>query len=111
MLTLLIQLRDKTRLEAFLATIAAGNGAYTEGDNDAIVRALGLLPPRRAAALTQQIIAGNAATSLNACGHLLAQLVAAGGHSREGDLKGAAMALVEALPGDPQHAPTQGPSG
>jgi hypothetical protein len=63
MLILLIQLRDKTRLEAFLATIAAGSGVYTEGDNDAIVQALGVLPPQRAAALTQQIITRNAATS------------------------------------------------
>ena len=69
MLLLLIQLADRTRLKAFLATIAAGNGSYSEGDNDAIVQALGLLSSRRAAALTQQIIAGNAATSLTACGN------------------------------------------
>jgi predicted 2-oxoglutarate/Fe(II)-dependent dioxygenase YbiX len=104
MLILLIQLRDKTRLEAFLATIAAGSGVYTEGDNDAIAQALGVLPPQRAAALTQQIITGNAATSLTACGNLLARLVAAEGHGREGHLRGAATALVEALPGDPQRA-------
>jgi hypothetical protein len=107
MLVLLIQLRDKTCIEAFLATIAAGSGFYTEGDNDAIVQALGLLSPRRTAALTQQIIAGNAATSLTACGSLLARLVGSLGHGREGDLRGAATALVVALPGDPQHAPAR----
>ena len=109
MLILLIQLMDKTHLEAFLATIAAGNGLFAEGDNDAIVQALGLLPSQRAAALTQQIIAGNAATSLMACGNLLARLAASGGPGRGGDLRGAATALIEALPGDPQHAPAQGP--
>lgn len=109
MLILLIQLRDTTRLEAFLATLAAGSGVYTEGDNDAIVQALGLLSPQRAAALTQQIIAGNAAATLMACGDLLARLVVARGHGREGDLRRAAATLVEALPGDPQHAPAAGP--
>ena len=109
MLILLIQLRDKTRTEAFLVTIAAGNGVYTEGDNDAIVQALGLLSPRRAAALTQHMIAGNAATSLTACGNLLARLAASAGDGREGDLRGAATALVEALPSDPRHAPADEP--
>ena len=109
MLILLIQLMDKTRLEAFLATIAAGSGLFAEGDNDAIVQALGLLRPRLAAALSQQIIAGNAATSLMVCGNLLARLAASGGPGRGGDLRGAATALIEALPGDPQHAPAQGP--
>ncbi|MGF9761792.1 2OG-Fe(II) oxygenase [Microvirga sp. 0TCS3.31] len=104
MLLLLIQLEDKVRLEAFIATIAGGSGVYSEGDNDAIVQALGLLPPRQAAALTRQIIAGNTATSLTACGNLLARLVVAQGHGREGDFRGAATALVEALPGDPQRA-------
>jgi hypothetical protein len=111
MLILLIQLRDKTRLEAFLTTIAAGSGFYTESDNDVIAQALGLLSSRRAAALAQQLISGNAARSLTACGNLLAQLVASVDHGREGDLRGAATALVEALPGtgNPQHAPAQGP--
>ncbi|WP_114949148.1 2OG-Fe(II) oxygenase [Microvirga calopogonii] len=108
MLLLLIQLEDKARLEAFLATIAEGSGVYTEGGNEAIVQALGLLSPRRAAALTQQIIAGNAATSLTACGNLLAVLATAGGQGRKADLRGAATALVDALPGDQQQAPGAG---
>jgi hypothetical protein len=58
--------------------------------------------------LTQQIITGNAATSLTACGNLLARLVDAEGHGREGDFRGAATALIEALPGDPQHEPAAG---
>jgi hypothetical protein len=109
MLILLIQLRDTTRLEEFLAILAMGGGVYTESDNEAIVQALGLLPPRRAAALTEQLISGNAVTSLTACGDLLARLVASVGHGREGDLRGAAAALVKALPGDPQHALAAGP--
>ena len=109
MLLLLIQLEDRIRLEAFLATIAASSGLFAEGDNEAIVQALGVLSPRRAATLTQQIIAGNAATSLATCGNLLARLVVAQGHGREGDLRGAATALVEALPGDPQRVAAERP--
>ena len=109
MLILLIQLEDRTRLEAFLATIAAGNGSYSEGDNDAIVQALGLLPSQRAAALTQQIIAGNTAASLTACGNLLARLAASGEHGRDGELRAAATGLVDALPGDPQRAAAERP--
>ena len=109
MLILLVQLRDKTGLEAFLATIAAGNGSYSEGDDELPFRRSAFCRPQRAAALTQQIIAGNAATSLTACGNLLARLAASGGHSREAHLREAATALVEALPGDPQHAPAEGP--
>jgi hypothetical protein len=59
--------------------------------------------------LTRQIITGNAATSLTACGDLLARMVASVGRGREGGLRGAATALVEALPGDPQRAQAQGP--
>jgi hypothetical protein len=59
--------------------------------------------------LTQQIIAGNTAASLTACGNLLARLAASEEHGREGDLRGAATALVEALPGDPQRVAAERP--
>ena len=75
LLTLLSQLQDTARIDTFLDILAAG--AYSKGDNAAIVRAAGLLPPERAAALIERLIASHAATNLSACGDLLARSVAA----------------------------------
>ncbi len=103
MLTLLSRLQDTARIDAFLAELAAGG--YGRGDNEAIVRAAGLLPAERAAALIERLIAGQAATNLSACGDLLARSVAARLPGRPADLSRAATVLVEALPGDPVPAP------
>jgi hypothetical protein len=103
MLTLLNRLRDTARIDAFLANLAAG--VYSKGDNEALVRAAGLLPPERAAALIERVIAGHAAANFSACGDLLARSVAARVTGRPADLSRAATALVEALPGDPGHTP------
>src|SRR5262249_4551319 len=83
--------------------------AYRKGDNEAIVRAASLLPPERAAALIEHLIASHAATNLSACGDLLARSAAVRftGHSM--DLSRAAIALVEALPGDPARTPQRDP--
>jgi predicted 2-oxoglutarate/Fe(II)-dependent dioxygenase YbiX len=107
MLTLLSRLQDTARIDAFLAGLAAG--VYGKGDNEAMVRAAGLLPPERAAALIERIIAGHAAANFSACGDLLARSVAARVTGRPADLCRAATALVEALPGDPAHAPQRDP--
>ncbi|MDQ4059916.1 MAG: 2OG-Fe(II) oxygenase, partial [Pseudomonadota bacterium] len=103
MLTLLTRLEDAVRIDAFLAGIAA-QGLCGKGDNDAILGALGLLPPRRAALLIERIIAGTSETSLGMCGDLLARAAAAWPHGRRRDLVRAATALVEALPGNPERA-------
>ena len=84
-------------------------GAYSKGDNAAIVRAAGLLPPERAAALIEHLIASHATTNLSACGDLLARSVAARVTERPADLSRAATALVEALPGDPARTPRRDP--
>lgn len=107
LLTLLSRLQDTARLDAFLADLAAGG--YGKGDNEAIVRAAGLLPPERATVLIERLIASHAATNLRACGDLLARSVAAQVTGRPADLSRAATALVEALPGDPAHAPPRDP--
>jgi hypothetical protein len=107
MLTLLSRLQDTARIDAFLVDLAAGG--YGKGDNEAMVRAAGLLPPERATALIERIIAGHAATNFSACGDLLARSVAARVTGRPADLSRAATALVEALPGDPAHAPQRDP--
>ena len=109
LLTLLSQLQDTARIDTFLDILAAG--AYSKGDNVAIVRAAGLLPPERAAALLEHLIASQAATNLSACGDLLARSVAARVTGRAADLSRAATALVEALPGDPARTPQRAPWG
>src|SRR4029453_10921556 len=107
LLTLLSQLQDTARIDTLLGGLAAG--AYSKGDNTAIVRAAGLLPPERGAALIEHLIARHAATHLSACGDLLARSVAARVTGPAADLSRAATALVEAMPGDlarmPQRAP------
>jgi hypothetical protein len=83
--------------------------AYSKGDNEAIVRAAGLLPPERAAVLIEHLVASHAATHLSACGNLLARSVVARGPGRSAALSRAATTLVEALPGDPARTPQREP--
>jgi predicted 2-oxoglutarate/Fe(II)-dependent dioxygenase YbiX len=109
MLTLLSRLKDTARIDAFLADLSA-TGVYGKGDNEALVRAVGLLPSPRAADLIERIIAGNAAADLSACGDLLARSAAAARITgRTADLSRAATVLVKALPGDPAQAPKTEP--
>jgi predicted 2-oxoglutarate/Fe(II)-dependent dioxygenase YbiX len=100
MLTSLTKLHDTERLEAFLSNVIA-RGLFDQDDNEAILAALGDLPPDRAAALIERIVAEAAATFLGPCANLLARAAAAPPHGRPTDLRGAATALIEALPGDP----------
>jgi predicted 2-oxoglutarate/Fe(II)-dependent dioxygenase YbiX len=100
MLTPLTRLGDTARLDAFLADIAPG-GLQDKRDNDAIFAALARLSPDRTVVLIERIIAGAAATSLAACGDLLARAVAARSSSDRAGFVGAAKTLIDALPGDP----------
>ena len=100
MLTLLTQLDDTALIEQFLTEVTAA-GHYDKGDNAAILAALDRLPPRRAEALIERIVAGTAITVLGANADLLARAAAAWGPGRAATLVGAAARLVEALPGDP----------
>jgi predicted 2-oxoglutarate/Fe(II)-dependent dioxygenase YbiX len=107
LLTLISQLQDTARIDTFLDILAAGT--FSKGDNEAIVRAVSLLPPERAAALLEHLIASHATTNLSACGDLLARSVTAWGPGRAAELIGAATALVDALPGDPARTPQRDP--
>ena len=100
MLALLTRLDDTALIERFLAEITAA-GRYDKGDNAAVVAALDRLPPPRAAALIERIVAGTATAAFGACADLLARAAAAWGQERAAGLAGAATRLVEALPGDP----------
>jgi hypothetical protein len=100
MLTLLTRLDDTALIERFLTEVTAA-GRYDKGDNAAILAALDRLPPRRAKALIERIVAGTATTTLEASADLLARAAAAWEPKRTATLVGAATQLVEALPGDP----------
>jgi hypothetical protein len=108
MLTVLTRLGDTARMDAFLADIAPG-GLQDKRDNDAIFTALARLPPDRTVVLIERIIAGAAATSLAACGDLLARAVAARSPSHRAGFVGAAKALIDALPSDPARAAPRAP--
>jgi hypothetical protein len=99
MLALLTRLDDAAAIERFLTEVIAA-GCHGKGDNTAILAALDRLPPARAAALIERILAGTAATAFAAGADLLARAAATWGRDRAADLAGAATRLVQALPGD-----------
>ena len=104
-LALLNRLQDTACIDAFLADLSAA-GQYSLGDNTALVQAVGLLPPPRAAERIERIIAGNAGLALGACGDLLARCAAVVRDTHCGvDFLPAAQALIDALPGDPARTP------
>jgi predicted 2-oxoglutarate/Fe(II)-dependent dioxygenase YbiX len=104
MLVLLTRLGDTERIAAFLARIASG-GSHNTDDNAAVIAALGLFSAEQRAALIECIIVGTVAKSPGACADLLNRAVAQMRDGRESDLVGAAVALVDAMPGDPKRAP------
>jgi len=110
LLTILTRLEDIARIDAFMTAVVAGGGCH-KGDNEAILCALNLLPADRAAEMIERIVTGTTAKSLGACGDLLARAAKSpSGKSQVGSrlaqLGAAAAVLVEALPGDPSHAPS-----
>src|SRR5262249_18979983 len=106
-LALLTRLEDTERVDEFVAVVIAG-GHHQKSDNEAILGGLRLLPPDRAAALLRCVVAGTAATSLDACGDLLARSAAVFPDGPAG-LLGAAATLIEGLPGAPSRAPPRDP--
>jgi hypothetical protein len=107
MLSVLARLRDAASIETFISSTIAST-RRGKGDNEALLGALRVLSPDRAASLLKGTIAATAATSLDACGDLLARAVAAFPDGTVG-LHGAAAVLVCALPGDPSRAPQRQP--
>lgn len=107
-LTALTRLEDIERIEALVADIVA-RGLFGQGDNAAILGALALLPPGRAAELLKRIIVGSAAASFGPCADSAARAGAAAAPDKPTRLAGAAAALVAALPGDPAREPPRDP--
>ncbi len=100
MLSSLGQLHDTGRIDDFLASISAA-GTYSGADNEALVRAAGILFPDRAAELIAQIIARNAPMKAGACASLLVHACADAAFSnRQTLLYPAATVLAETLMGE-----------
>ncbi len=109
MLLSLSRLRDTARITAVLSNVCA-RGRYAEGDNEAVARAISLLPLHQAAELLQRIIARNAPWQATACADLIARVTLAAARHARADaallLEPAAATLLSALPGDPALAPS-----
>jgi predicted 2-oxoglutarate/Fe(II)-dependent dioxygenase YbiX len=106
-LALLTRLQDAERIRAFLAAVIA-RGHHAKRDNEAALGALHLFSPDETAALLERIVTANAVNSLEACGDLLARAVVTFPNGKA-SLRGAARALVDALPGDPTRAEPRAP--
>jgi hypothetical protein len=102
MLAALTRLADLDRVEALAAAMTAG-GHHVKGDNAALLAALRLFSPDRAAALIERHVVRTAAKSFGACGDLLAHAIGAF-PDRAAALRPALAALIDALPGDPSRA-------
>ncbi len=103
MLATLTRLDDTAAIAGFLTDVTA-EGCYEKGDNDALIGALGRLPPKRRPALIERVVVGAAAASFQACANLLARAAAEWPDRRTPGLVPAAIRLVEALPGGPAQA-------
>ena len=99
MLDLQVRLGNVARIEAFLTDLSA-EGHFAASDNEAVVRAVALLPRARATDLLVRIVRRNAPAHLGACGDLLRRCVATPA-GPVGEPASIAAALVDVLPGDP----------
>ena len=108
LLTLLSQLQDAAHIDTFLDILAAG--AYSKGDNAAIVRAVGLLPPA-GCGVARAPHRQPGRDELKRVRRPLSRSVVARVAGRAADLSRAAHTLVEALPGDPARTPQRDPWG
>ena len=99
MLAALTRLDGTAAIESVLTGVIA-EGCFETGDCDAVIGALGCLPPARRPLLVERVIAGMAAVSFGACAKLLARAATAWPDGRTPGLLPAAAALIGALPGD-----------
>lgn len=97
-LSQLVQLQDREHIESMLANVVTAGG-YALGDNAVLVRALKLLPVPRIGSLLLAVVQGNADLHIGGCADLLARAAAVS--AWQGQLLGAARALLDAMPGDP----------
>jgi hypothetical protein len=74
-------------------------------DNAAILGALALFPPKRAAEMIEAIVVSHASSALAPCCALLRAAITGPFAAEPGPLAAAASRLVASLPGDPKLAP------
>jgi len=104
LLAALTTLRDETRITAALALLTARRG-HDKSDNAAILGAVALFPPGRAAQMTEAIIASHASGAVAPCCALLRAAIEGPFAAKPKHLAGAAKGLIASLPGDPALAP------
>jgi hypothetical protein len=103
-LTALTQLKDDVRTAAALQLMTERRG-HGHADNPAILGAVALFPPERAAHVIEAIVVGHAGGALAPSCALLRAAIAGPFAAAPQHLAAAADALVAALPGDPALAP------
>ena len=104
LLAALTTLRDEKRIADTLALLTARRGHATS-DNAAILGAVALFPPERAARTIEAIVAGHASEALAPCCALLRAAIAGPFAAEPKHLAPAAKGLITSLPGDPALAP------
>jgi hypothetical protein len=104
MLAHLTRLRDLEHVDNMLAGAIAA-GAYSAQDNAALVQGLKLLTPSRVGSLLLGVVRGNADLHIAGCADLLARAAAVS--AWRGQLQHVAMALLDAMPGDPSRPQAQ----
>ncbi len=100
----LVRLQDREQIAAVLAGVTA-TGTYGAQDNAGIVLALKLLAAPLAGQLVQAAVLANADLHTGGCADLLVRACAIS--AWRGELRGAAKALLDALPGNPARPPAQ----
>ena len=104
MLAHLTRLQDLEHIDNMVAG-AIATGAYSAQDNAALVQGLKLLAPARVGSLLLGVVRGNADLHIAGCADLLAR--AAVVSAWRGQLQHAAVALLDAMPGDPSRPQAQ----
>ncbi len=104
MLGLLADLGDLDLVERMIDVLVHQQG-HGKVDNPALLEAVTLFSPDRAAELLQKIVAANAVNSLGSCGALLASVLKGAFAKKPMQLQAAAKSLLDLLPGDPASAP------
>ena len=104
-LDLQVRLGNAAWIDTFLDEMSA-QGHYAASENEAIVRAVALLPTARATDLLVRIVKRNASAHLDACGNLLLRCATAPTGSA-GVVVQVSTALIECLPGAPAAKPAE----
>jgi hypothetical protein len=104
LLASLTKLKDEVRTAAAIGLLKSRRG-HDEADNAAILGAVALFPPKRAAQMIEAIVAGHTRDALAPTCALLRAAITGPLAANPRHLASAASGLVASLPGDPELAP------